>query len=771
MERGLEGKHGGHTPAGTRADRAVGLLVFACALGAYAVTLSPSVSFWDSGEFIAASTILAVPHPPGTPLYVLIGRVFSLVPGLPVPVRVNLLSAIPGAFAALFLYLTLLLIGRRLLPREPDSADRWRLRIGCAAGSLFAAFGTTSWTNAVEAEVYAASLLVLTFCTWVLLRWGERREGERGQASLLLVAYLLSLSISVHLGTYLALPAFFLFLLAVDRRVLLDGRFLAMAVFFTLLGVTVHFYLPIRSTLNPVIDEANPETRQAFLDFLLRKQYKPNNPLIRQASWAFQLGMYRDYFLRQYGLLLPLLGVFGVWAHAARARRSFLLYGSLFLLTSLFLVFYMNFTDHEVRDRDYFFAPSFVLWGGWMGLGAIFLLGRLREVVSPRRESDRALHAGLALLPAVLLAAFVVSRFEAHDRRGNYIAHDYAWNILTRLEENAVIFTNGDNDTFPLWYLQEVAGVRKDVRVANLALLNTPWYIWQLKHLEPRVPFEYTDAEIEQLRPFRTRDGEIVSVKDQAVFEIIRANGWEKPLYFAVTVPDLMGLDGRRVLRLEGLVYRVMPDQQEKFVDVARSEESLWNHYRYRGILTPAGERDGSVAKDSNEAKLIANYSTAFSRLAIQLRNNGEHERAIRAMEMAARITPRYRVYEALMGPLYAEAERYEQAETLFARQMAEHEDSLAPYLGLAYVREKQGREEEADSLYRLGIAAVPDHPEGYMRLCRLCLRRQDLAGAREVLRAWLAALPNDATARAQLRELEAALAPPSSGGGETGGP
>jgi len=753
-----ERKSGG-APEGARADRIVGLLLFVFVLAVYTITLAPTVAFWDTGEFIAASSILAVPHPPGTPLYILLGRLFSLVPASSVAVRVNMLSAIPGALAILFLYLALLIIGKSLLPREPDAADRWRLRFGAAGGGLFAAFGKTCWINATEAEVYAPSLFFIALGMWMLLRWSERRPEERGKGGLLLLAYLLSLSIGVHLGTYLALPAFVLFVLAVDRRVLLDARFLALAAFVTLLGLTAHFYLPIRSTLNPVIDEANPETGTAFLDFLLRKQYKPNNPFVRQAAWVFQLRMYGEYFLQQYGPFLAGLGAVGAFWHARRERRSFLLYGGLFVLTSAFLVFYMNFTDHEVRDRDYFFTPSFFLWGGWMGLGGAALLGRFRSLLSLGREGDRMFHGILAAVLLVAPLGFFASRFDAHDRRGNYIAADYAWNILTCLEENAVLFTNGDNDTFPLWYLQEVEGVRKDVRVANLALLNTSWYIWQLKHLEPKVPIGYSDAEIEDLRAFRTRDGSIVAIKDQAVFEIIRANAWERPLYFAVTVPELMGLDERRVLRLEGLVYRIVPEPQTKYVDTRRTEENLWERYRYRGVLTKDGVRDDSVVKDSNEEKLVANYAAAFSRLAIQLRNDGEFERAIRAMEMTRRIVPRYRVYEGLMGPLYAEAERYEDAESLFVRQIGDYPDSLSPYLGLAFVRDKRGRQDEADSLYREGIRVSPAHQEGYLRLCRLRLQRGDLTGAREVLLAWIVARPDDAAARAQLREVEDALA------------
>ncbi len=745
-------------PGDGGADRVVGALVAFAALAVYVVTLAPNVSFWDSGEFIAASHILGVPHPPGTPLYVLIGRIFAAAAAAgTVPVRVNLLSAIPGALAVLFLYLSLLSIGRPMLPRDRDRTDRTLLRVGAAAGSLLAAVGSTCWANAIEAEVYALSLFAITFCLWILLRWQERGN-TTDRTPILLVSYVLALSIGVHLGTYLALPAFTLFLFAVDRRIFRDSRLIVLVFFFTLLGLTVHFFLPVRSFLNPAIDEANPETRQAFFDFLLRKQYKPNNPLIRQADWSFQFRMYWGYFREQYGAVIPLLGVAGMVFHFRRARKTFPLYGVLFLITSFFLIFYMNFTDHEVRERDYFFAPSFFLWGGWAGLGGAFLIRWLREKGKRLGIPEKPVLLVLSFLLLAIPVSVAARHWHSHDRRGNLIAHDYAQNILTALGPDAILFTNGDNDTFPLWYIQEVEGVRKDVRVVNLALLNTPWYIWQLKHLDPKVPFGYTDREIEELRPYRTREGEIVYVKDLAIRELVNENDWKRPIYFAVTIADLMGLDEQKRLGLEGLVFRLTREEREQLVDVAKCEENLWSVYRYRGILDESGHLDAKISRNANQKKLISNYSAAFSRLAVQQRNDGNYEEAIRAMEMAGRITPGYRVYEALMGPLYIEAKRYDDAESLFTRQQRQDPDSLPPLLSLAYLSEKRGDPDGARRWYRRGVEIAPEAQESHLRFCRFLIEQGDYEEAREVLVRWLKISPGDRSAVAQLAELDRAM-------------
>src|SRR5678816_92174 len=148
------------------------------------------------------------------------------------------------------------------------------------------------------------------------------------------------------------------------------------------------------------------------------------------------------------------------------------------------LIFYLNFTDHEVRERDYFFTNSYHFLAIWMGMGVAGTLDWLARAFEPAKTSADASGAvlpakgerwGLWLGAAALLGISLLPARQGwyeHDRSGFYIAHDYAYNMLTPLGPNALVLTNGDNDTFPLWYIQEVEGVRKDVRVVNLSLIH-----------------------------------------------------------------------------------------------------------------------------------------------------------------------------------------------------------------------------------------------------------------------------------------------------------
>src|SRR5688572_4400696 len=196
---------------------AVGLFI----LAVYMITLSPDVSFWDSGEFIATSYSLGIPHPPGTPLYVVLGRFFSLVfhdfLGIASPARaVNMLSAIPSAIAAVFLYLCIVRVGKRIWCGGDQSARCYPAMIAGVTAALFAAFANTLWINSIEAEVYAVSGMWAIFTTWLILVWADSQPKD--ERLLVVIAYLLALNIGVHLATYLAALAILPFAFLYEKR-------------------------------------------------------------------------------------------------------------------------------------------------------------------------------------------------------------------------------------------------------------------------------------------------------------------------------------------------------------------------------------------------------------------------------------------------------------------------------------------------------------------------------------------------------------------------
>lgn len=760
----------------------VGAAVFVTILVCYLVVISPTVSFWDSGEFIATSYILGIPHPPGTPFYVILGRIFSMLPFQEKALGVNFMSALTGALACLFIYLITVRI--LALWRGQPRTRREQMVIYCCAAcaALAAAFGSSHWTDSIEAEVYSPAALIMSFTVWLMIRWAQRHREEGSRNSLVLICYLLGLSVGLHLGTVLVLPVFVLFALVVDYRLFADVKFLVLVAFVGLLGLSNHLFLPIRSALNPAIDEANPEHWDAFKECLLRKQYKPMTPFIRQAPWDFQFAMFWRYFREQWtGLggswtvLLMLAGAFGALVHFARQKRTFILMASLFLITSLGLIVYMNFTDHEVRERDYFFAHGFLFFCVWIGVAFAYLA----DLTAATRHSRWLTPAAMAALVAFTFSSYHVN-FRSHDRRGDWNAHDYGYNMLATVAPNGFVFTNGDNDTFPLWFIQEVKGFRKDVRVVNLSLLNTPWYIWQLKHLDPKVPIRFSDKEINGLRPYRDRDGKVVMVKDIAAQEIIEASRGKNPVYFAVTVADFMGYDPNLVL--EGLAFRYQDERATESVDANKTLYNLYNVYRYRGLLKPAsGEparapefgdvpprgsadsidlatryvHDDQVYKDGNTKRLVTNYAAAHLKMCIYYLQRSQFDEAKRELDRAALIAPGYEGYKEIAVATYGYAGDIARAESLSAAFIAKEPRNPNIYLQLFRVYRRAGMLDDAEAILTRLVGALPDDPVGYSTLSEYHQEQGNIPKAAEVLRLWISRHPSDRTAINALRSLE----------------
>jgi hypothetical protein len=254
--------------------------------------------------------------------------------------------------------------------------------------------------------------------------------------------------------------------------------------------------------------------------------------------------------------------------------------------------------------------------------------------------------------------------------------------LLNTCEPNAIIFTNGDNDTFPLWYLQEVEGIRKDVRVVNLSLLNTPWYIKQLKHMEPKVPISLSDEEIENQGLWRWEEREMtlpgpttfgdnpeagslekgsagitwnlqptisrqrnqqtgklmggLRVQDIMIFDIMRMNEWKQPIYFAVTVSPSNQIGLGDFLRMDGQAYQVMPYKVGLSIDVDVMYDKIIDTYRYTNLDDP------EVYYPPNVQRLLQNYRKGFLQLVYEygLEGDENREKALHVLHKMDELVP-----------------------------------------------------------------------------------------------------------------------------------
>jgi hypothetical protein len=522
--------------------RRAALLAGGVMLAVYVCTMAPSVTFWDAGEFIAAARVLGIPHPPGTPLFIVpLAAWAHLWFFLPFATATNLFSAVCTAAAIAIVALWI----ARATERP------W---MGVAAGILAGAMSSV-WANATETEVYAASLFVSLAAVAAadLAGRGAASGSDRARNDdagnerrwLVLAAYCLALAVPLHLSILVASPVVVYLaaaredgtwnlpagaaLLSVSVAAAGVGRLsvplvvvgallliasatvslpsaprvrgavaaeIVVAFVVALCGLAI---LLLRARRDPAINQANPATLHQLAYVVGRRQYDVAPMWPRQAPIRIQLANWFEYADWQFALalgptviptvarvvattLFAVLGLVGASAHWALDRRSWRAVLLLFLCGTVGVIAYLNLkagasfawnsipqdARHEARDRDYFFVLGFVAWGMWAGIGAVFAARRWK----------------LPALAGVALAALPIAlNWPAVSRRGEPEAGlptEVARALLATLPPNAVLFVGGDNDTYPLWYAQQVLRLRNDVTVVTLPLIATPWYVDEL---------------------------------------------------------------------------------------------------------------------------------------------------------------------------------------------------------------------------------------------------------------------------------------------------
>ncbi len=407
--------------------------------------------------------------------------------------------------------------------RDSSAGPRWARLAAAAAGALVGATSFTVWNQStVNEKVYTLSLFSVALVLWIVVHWGDDQDGPHRDRWLVLIAYLLALTATNHLMGLLVIPAVLMYVMFTDPGALLRWRVLLGIVGVIVLGVSVWVFLPIRAAHFPPINEGEPTNWAALQSVLSREQYAKPPLSLRQAPLGAQFANYWQYFTWQFGhdwsprirnglaVAFLSIGLLGGWRQWLRDRRGAFAMTTLVATISVVLVFYLNFKYgfsiypekqdllREVRERDYFFIASFLIWSVWVALG----LGVLMEWVADFFES-RLDEAGRwrAALPTLALAAIPLfgNRLTA-SRAGETLPRDFAVDLLESVEPYAVLITAGDNDTFPLWYAQEVEGIRRDVLLANQSLMNTDWHLRQLKR-RAIVPFDSAHAAI----PYRGR--------------------------------------------------------------------------------------------------------------------------------------------------------------------------------------------------------------------------------------------------------------------------
>ena len=322
-------------------------------------------------------------------------------------------------------------------------------------------------------------------------------------------------------------------------------------------------------------------------------------------------------------LLLGLVGMLWQWRKGRKGKQQFLVVMLLFVMTGLAIVVYLNQTPLQPRERDYAYAGSFYAFAIWIGMG----VGMISEKVRVKTAKYATLMAVFSAIACLLVPIQMASQtWDDHDRSGRYTCHDFGANYLNSMqrEGHPIILTNGDNDTFPLWYNHEVEGMRTDTRVVNMEYLQTDWYIDQMKrpaYDSPPLPIslnheDYKEGRMEYV-PIDTDSITIgpatISLKGKKglyknelmVLDMLLQANWERPVYMSIS----MGSDILPFLRdhliLEGLAYRISPTATNQRIDVERLYDNIMHRFRYGGLSTKGIYVDEDVKRMANTHQLI----------------------------------------------------------------------------------------------------------------------------------------------------------------------
>lgn len=927
----------------------LGWVTFLIAAVVYLLTMEPTASFWDCGEFIATAYKLEIGHPPGAPIFMLVGRIFTLFASSPdkVAITINSLSALCSAFTILFLFWTITHLAKQLLLAKDEvltSAKTITIMGAGLVGALAYTFSDSFWFSAVEGEVYAFSSLFTAVVFWAILKWENEADEAYSNRWLILIAYLMGLSIGVHLLNLLAIPAIVLvyyykkytpttkgtvIALALSVAILVFVMYgvipgvVSIAAYFELLFVNV-FGLPfnsgmlfyaalliglsiwgirytmrtgkvlwntiitmvtviligyssfatilIRSSVNPPMDENSPDHAFSLLSYLNREQYgdrplgygqyftapitsveetspiraKKNEkyavvnhkveyvfderlkgvfprmwssssplhareyrrwakikgkkvgtddngkPLIKPTFgenlrflFDYQLGhMYMRYFMWNFAgrqndiqghggilngnwisgisfidnprlgnqsnlppsmknnkarniyymlpLLLGLLGIVYQLLKGDKGTQNFLLVGILFVMTGIAIVIYLNQYPYQPRERDYAFAGSFYAFAIWIGLGVLMLTQLIQKIIKGNASAVIASLLALIFIPGIMAK----ENWDDHDRSNKYMCRDFAYNYLNSCEKNGVIFTNGDNDTFPLWYAQEVEGIRTDLRVCNLSYLQTDWYINQMrrkayeseplkytltedktitgqrdivylfdqvggkavdmdkaleflasdnpqtktirgynKHIDyfpskkffipvdsvkaiqsGAVPAEFADKIVDKVEINCT--GNNIRKNELMVLDLLSSSKWERPVYFAYTVPADSYANLQDYFHFEGFAYRVRPlkfDVSNNMggeygqVNTERMFDNMVNKFKWGNVKEPG------IYLDDNVMRMCTNYRQLFIRLSAALLKEGKKEKAQIALKKCMEELPSENIPYDFMSIFFAE--------------------------------------------------------------------------------------------------------------------
>jgi hypothetical protein len=606
----------------------VGIISFAV----FARTAYPTITWWDSSSYSLAAVTLGITTPPGSLLLTVVGWIITRVPtGLPPAGVLNLLAGMLAVVTVTLVFRIAVRLLRYAEDAEAVGVDRspGAAVVGAACGALTFAFSETLWQYAVQFTPFVLTSVFTGLLLWTMLRWWERAAHRDSWRWLLVLGLLFGLDFSVHRTNLLLLPVLLVWILLRHPRTLGSARAWISGAGGMIVGLAFHLLIIPIAGAGPAVNAGDPSNWSRFYEYVSLAQYGggwlvqfyPRHAPLWSVQVMDLIRAFGANFLWIAGRIgiqgiLPglfgLLGLLSLWHHNRRLAVAFV---ALLLVHAAVTVAYFNIPAHFFRSLDRHYLPVFVTWAVLVAYGMGRSLDRLRDLSWSRRWHWGVAASGLLALAPV---AQLIRNWRAIDGSPRFFTEDYASNALNGLPKNAILFTAGDNDTWPLVYVHVVHHLRPDVQIVNLSLANTVWYVDQIVRSDPSFPLSRGETDSLTDRPWTDTTlmipvvgssaafglpedlvlpdsiavdvtptfGSYMTRGDLVLLHILENNRWQRPLCLSTTLGEqyLVWLNPYR--RLDGLFWRIVPHAAPPASrEILR--RNLLETYAYRGYAEP----------------------------------------------------------------------------------------------------------------------------------------------------------------------------------------
>jgi len=782
----------------TKKKSIAGVIVFLVSLTVYLATVCPTVYVGDSGEMITAAFFLGIPHPPGYPLFCLIGKALSFLPISTIAYRINLVAVLFGALTVsiLFQFLSKLFL---------DLGQKGQIfPLACA---LLFAFSKTFWAQALMAKGALYTINAFFIITLIYMIYSNRNNMTK--INLILIALVNGLGLANH---NTIAPLSFLFLLyavsyskSIKQAISYSLIYAGTAIFSALL---IYMYLPIRSAGNPVIDWGHPASFYGFLNHVLRKQYsffatsERSIPLFLE-----QTRFYFSYLSDQMTPIFVLIAVPGAAALFKFSKKLFSILLITFLLTGFGLLLLSN-PQMNAIDKftlEVFFIPSYFVFTVTILFGTGLILTILKNKLAV------PIITVIALLSILLVLK--INYFE-NDKSNNFICHDYGVNILRSPVPGSTVFVSGDNGTFAAAYFKFVEKARPDIEVYDdygrvFKNIYGPDFLFM-----PAGVYEKRVTQVQRalintsIKPIYCLGGssiygmdDIPTVSEGILYRVKSAKAIvfpfqplltkrgldDKNIYLDYWCKEIAAgyymLDGDRyfekknleaakasykkaaeigsessnIMSLIGLAFgkfsidEALTLYKETANSTLRSPEILNNlgvAYFKKGLY------DQSISAYEEAVKLEPNYFKSYFNIGVSFNSKGDLKKALEYFEKTIQKSPAY--VDAYYGTAncYFFQKDYANAFKFYVKATEINPEFAIGYNGAAAAMHSLGKYSEAVKYYEKAISFKPDYIEAYGNLSGAYQALGNKEGAIRTLKTALTYFPDNQGIIQQLRSL-----------------